>query len=67
MISPYLQVFPWHLRCVIKILNMFSCTMMLCLYMVSKSSMTIKSLKFSEILRPNIGLIDPGPLRSTLS
>ena len=24
--------------------------------------MTIKSLKFSEILRPNFGLIDPGPL-----
>ena len=24
--------------------------------------MTIKSFKFSEILRPNVGLIDPGPL-----
>ena len=27
-----------------------------------KNSMTIKSLKFSKILRPNIGLNDSGPL-----
>ena len=30
-----------------------------CLHNVSK---TIKNLKFSEILMPNIGLIDPGTL-----
>ena len=56
-ISPYLLLFQWQHQN----FNMFSCTMVICLYIVSKT-VTIKSIKFSEILRPNIGLIDPGPL-----
>ena len=53
-------------RCIIKILSMFSCTMVLCFYSMRKNSMTIKSWKYSELLRPNIGLIDPGPFYETL-
>ena len=41
---------------------MFSCTMVLYgLYIMSKT-LAIKCFKYSDILRPNIGLTDPGPL-----
>ena len=40
---------------------MFSSMMLVCPYIVSKTLKTLKSLIFSKILRPNIGLIDPGP------
>ena len=36
--------------------------MVICHYIVSKTLETLKGLIFSKRLRPNIGLIDPGPL-----
>ena len=35
---------------------------MFCLYSVSKNSKVIQTFMFSEIVRPKMGLIDPGPL-----
>ena len=37
-------------------------TIMFCLYIVSKYSKISQTLMFSEIVRPKMGLIDPGPL-----
>ena len=59
MISPYLPMFPWQRQMHNQnFKHVFMHNGVMSLY-CELNSMTIKSLKCSELFRPNIGLIDP--------
>ena len=62
MISSDLMGLPWQHGVNDRNLKQVFLTKMFCLYSISKNSKIIQTFMFSEIVRPKIGLIDPGPL-----